>query len=121
MPRVISFTPAWLSRPCPGFQVFDPSKAGRLNGTQLSRDEFIGPNRTLARRGAEVFIVVGNQIRWADLSLLKDRWEQVQATPSKVPKSTEDGRIQDVEDSGPDDGSYRVCLSLQVSLSDLFG
>ena len=52
-------------------------------------------------------MVVGNQIRWADLSLLKEGHEQSNETPSKGPR-TANGLTEDVGEDGPDDGSYRV-------------
>ncbi|KAI9711539.1 MAG: hypothetical protein M1820_002103 [Bogoriella megaspora] len=75
MPRVISYTPAWLSRPAPGFDLFNaPTKTQAP--TTSSPNEYRGPNKTLARRGREVFTVVGNELRWADLGHLKDEWEE---------------------------------------------
>lgn len=115
MPKIISYTPSWLSRPNPGFRVFDNPKAQRLaqdeedivgNG-DTNHDEHVGPNRTIARRGAEVFVVVGTHIRWADLSLLKEGSEQLKETPSKVPNVTNE-HSDDVGEDGPEDGSYRV-------------
>ena len=34
-----------------------------------------GPRRTIARRGTEVFVANGREIRWADLVTMKDNWE----------------------------------------------
>ena len=114
MPKILSYTPSWLSRPNPGFQVFNgpqSSYVGRYHtdkrgdsGAKI--EEFDGPNRTIAHRGAEIFVVVGAQIRWADLSLLKEGFEQLEATPSKGPRAG-NGHTEERED-GPDDGSYRV-------------
>jgi nucleoporin NUP82 len=86
MPKIISHTPAWLSRPSPGFDLFSPdnkklsSELPKLkakqptNGTK-KKDEWLGPNCILAKKGTEVFVVVDNTIRWADLRLLKENWE----------------------------------------------
>ncbi|MCJ1315322.1 hypothetical protein MMC15_000639 [Xylographa vitiligo] len=81
MPKVLSYTPAWLSRPSPGFDLFHSndrklshkaSEAGSKNGEQ-------GTRRILAYRRTEycneIFVVVGNTIRWADLGQIKDDWE----------------------------------------------
>ncbi|MCJ1380223.1 hypothetical protein MMC17_003326 [Xylographa soralifera] len=81
MPKVLSYTPAWLSRPSPGFDLFrsndrklsnKASEAGSKKGEQ-------GTRRILAYRRTEycneIFVVVGNTIRWADLGQLKDDWE----------------------------------------------
>ncbi|GME46385.1 nuclear pore complex protein an-nup82 [Neofusicoccum parvum] len=77
MPRVLSYTPAWLSRGAPGFEVFSQasSKAKSpqkfTNGaTKLQKP---GPKRTVAHRGNEIFVVVGSEIRWANLLHLRER------------------------------------------------
>ena len=80
MPKITSHTPAWLSRPSPGFDLFSAQENTRStekssDGT-TTRSDFPGPRRTIARRGTEVFVVVGNTIRWADLSTYKEEWEQ---------------------------------------------
>lgn len=115
MPRVTSYTPSWLCRPSPGFQLFNsgqPAKDAKSNPA-VSRNayiEYLGPTRTIARRGSEVFVVVGKQIRWADLASLKDQWQSIQETPSKKPKGKDKAGDDDGEGStvSPDDGSYRV-------------
>lgn len=77
MPRVLSYTPTWLSRGAPGFDVFDQSssrsKSPRkfTNGTNKLQKP--GPKRTIAHRGNEIFVVVGNEIRWANLLHLRER------------------------------------------------
>jgi nucleoporin NUP82 len=53
MPKVLSHTPAWLTRPHPAFDA--------LAGAQV-----------LANRGTEVFAAVGREIRWADLATWKE-------------------------------------------------
>ncbi len=123
MPKIISHTPSWLSRPNPGFHVFGDSKAQRLtqheedklrNGSTDCND-YVGSNRTIAHRGAEIFVVVGNQIRWADLTLLKEGLEQSDETPSKVP-SVANGHSDDGGEAGPEDASYRVWDALKSNV-----
>lgn len=82
MPKVISYTPGWLSRPSPGFDLFspkDPSKAKKSvpksSNSTGSSAVLPAARRIIARRGTEVFVVVDNVIRWADLPSLKDEWE----------------------------------------------
>src|SRR5438046_1722104 len=85
MPKVISYTPAWLSRPAPGFNVFSSaSTKSHPNGTSSPSqhknndkyEEFQpGPRRTIVCRGLEVFVAVGNEIRWSDMGSLKADWE----------------------------------------------
>ena len=125
MPKVLAYTPEWLSRNNPGFQLFNnahptPAQApARQRGSTQSEkgsdsdNEYVGPNKTIARRGAEVFTVVGKHIRWADLSMLKEDFEEQKATPSKPPKSTGSRSDLQVEKDGPEDGSYRVCTCLE--------
>ena len=111
MPKIISYTPGWLSRPSPGFQVFN--RAQSQTALQRERqsypgDDYYGPTRIIARRGTEVFLAVGTQLRWADLTLLKDGYEEQLRTPSKKPKSTSDASRAREEEDGPEDASYRV-------------
>ena len=112
MPKTISYTPSWLSRPSPGFQLFSTPKSEHSSAQHTRRGfdytEYNGPNKTIARRGTEVFVVAGKHIRWSDLSILKAEDEELQATPSKKPKaSAEEEKVVNEED-GPEDGSYRV-------------
>ncbi|KAL8815376.1 MAG: hypothetical protein Q9223_005484 [Gallowayella weberi] len=87
MPKVLSYTPSWLSRPSPGFDIFassDKLASFGPNGASPkakgpSREQnYLGPRRTIAHRGSEVFVVVDNQIRWSDLSIIKYDWENLQ-------------------------------------------
>ena len=71
MPSVLSYTPPWLSRPSPGFDFF--SKPAQGNNP---KHEAQVPLRTIACSGSEVFIEVNNEVRWADLVDLKERWEE---------------------------------------------
>ncbi|RMJ06843.1 hypothetical protein CDV36_013565 [Fusarium kuroshium] len=78
MPKVKSFSAAWLSSNTPGHRLFEPSEASRSRGLEVgysSRKKPIpGPRRTIARRGTEIFVAVGREIRWGDLAYLKDEW-----------------------------------------------
>ncbi|PGH36130.1 hypothetical protein GX50_00985 [[Emmonsia] crescens] len=113
MPKVIDYSPPWLSRPSPGATFFlssrseHSSQANRIakgKGAGDTREQpYIGPKRALARRGTEVFVVVDNQIRWSNLSTLKDEW---QAEVRQKRKETGRGRERERERSPPqDDGS----------------
>ncbi|KAI0180384.1 hypothetical protein GGR52DRAFT_241624 [Hypoxylon sp. FL1284] len=81
MPKIKSYTPAWLLPPTPGHDLFAPDTNDTQNGSSYSSKSFPRsvPRRTLARRGTEVFIAVRKEIRWADLVYLKERWEEKQA------------------------------------------
>lgn len=83
MPRIIDYSPPWLARPSPGASFFTPTndktstQSTRPANGRDSDDMPQGrPKRILARRGAEIFAVVDNQIRWANLSTLKDEWKK---------------------------------------------
>ncbi|KAF3010740.1 hypothetical protein E8E13_007056 [Curvularia kusanoi] len=70
MPKVLSYTPEWLSRPSPGYHLFAPKQTNGTGATTKSKD--YGPRKTIATRGSEIFVAVGHEIRWADLVNLKE-------------------------------------------------
>ncbi|KAK8126068.1 nuclear pore complex protein An-Nup82 [Apiospora kogelbergensis] len=79
MPKVKAYTPAWLSRPSPGHQIFAPSAGEpRPSAYTASRSDInkTGPRRTIAQSGSQVFVAVGKEIRWADLIELKEKWQE---------------------------------------------
>ena len=71
MPRVLRHTPRWLSRPAPGFALFQEAGGGKLLSSS-GESNIQGPTRTIASRATEVFVAVGNELRWSDLLLLKE-------------------------------------------------
>jgi len=105
MPKVTSYTPAWLSKrtekPTPGHEVFIASS------TQDAVKKAIraGPRRTIARRGtSEIFVAVGKEIRWTDLAKLKENWDgQTQGGSYLTGKSHGGGSDDDKQPLG-----YRV-------------
>ena len=113
MPKITSFTPAWLSRPSPGFNLFfvqenTQSFEKSSNGTS-GKSDFSGPRRNIAHRGTEVFVVVGNTIRWADLSTYKEEWEQKDQERKRYSKSR--GQITNGDATRDSyESSYRVSL-----------
>jgi nucleoporin NUP82 len=78
MPKVLSYTPDWLSRPSPGYHLFAP-KQGNGNGAAAKKKDF-GPRKTIATRGSEIFVAAGHEIRWADLVNLKEGAEPAYRT-----------------------------------------
>ncbi|MCJ1433685.1 hypothetical protein MMC27_003049 [Xylographa pallens] len=113
MPKVLSYTPAWLSRPSPGFDLFhsnDRKLSHKASEAGSKKDEH-GARRILAYRRTEycneVFVVVGNTIRWADLGQIKDDWEGEQDDRGVI-RSIENGH-QETEKS------YRI---LKVSIHE---
>ena len=136
MPRIISYTPSWLSRSSPGFELFNhspstlslPNKDGKtqfqpqmVNGeAKTSGVEYTGPTKIIARRNTEVFVVVENQIRWSDLCMLKDNWteqwkQKTQQQNREWRKSSTEHRkhlseeTRDASIEDPARSSYRVC------------
>lgn len=97
MARVIRHTPSWLSSPSPGFSLFQPQPDAKGREGYSNRSNkggaYRGPTRTIAHRNTEVFVLVGNEIRWSDLVLLKD------APPDS------------------DQASYRASLALALALA----
>ncbi|KAH8910028.1 hypothetical protein BR93DRAFT_875890 [Coniochaeta sp. PMI_546] len=81
MLKIKSYVPSWLHEPAPGHKLFVASTDdARLPDPQLhSSRAKLGPRRTIARRGAEVFVAVGKQIHWGNLVHLKDSWESKQS------------------------------------------
>lgn len=83
MPKIKSYSAPWLSsNNAPGHQLFEPSaEAVRSRAlSSASRNQSPpGPRRTIARRGTEVFVAAGKEVRWADLAYLKDEWSTRQA------------------------------------------
>ncbi|KAB8289835.1 hypothetical protein EYC80_010467 [Monilinia laxa] len=84
MPHVLGYTPTWLSKPNPGHEIFtagptsNQTSSGNSYTSNDRKSTSSGPRRTIARRGTEIFIAVGKEIRWADLVYLKETWENNQ-------------------------------------------
>lgn len=100
MPKILSYTPPWLSRPSPGFNLFS------TNSGWISSATYRGPRRIIARRGTEIFVVVDNQIRWSDLCMLKDEWDEQQKEGKAEVNEESNGFNQAGDDL--EERSYRV-------------
>lgn len=99
MPKIVSYTPAWLSSPAPGHEVFSPSTSkASSDHASAKRNARPGPRRTIARRGTEIFVARGKEIRWADLVNLSDAFEEEQGL----------GKNTDKEDDANAPRPYRV-------------
>lgn len=93
MPKVISYTPPWLSRPAPGASIFASSGSKSPEHTPGTKDVvYSGPTRIQAKRGNELFTVVDNQIRWSSLTRLKDEWQHNSRSNDK--QQSEDRTVQ---------------------------
>lgn len=110
MPKIISYTPSWLSRPSPGFQLFSrqsPERGVQKGPTQFENNlggekKHSGHQRTIARRGTEVFVVVNNEIRWSDLCMLREDWEEQEQGNRRRRRQVEREEIEN------NNGSYRA-------------
>ncbi len=121
-PTITEYTPAWLMKPNPGHGLFSaaPAKASssvpnQWNGSNSlnTRSAKPGPRRTIARRGTEVFIAVGKEIRWADLVYLKDAYEDKQSKKTSRIGKERDSRQSFAASQYEEDHAqgYRVCCS----------
>jgi nucleoporin NUP82 len=125
MPKVKSYSAAWLSSNAPGHRLFEPSseasKPRSLESTYSSKKKTIpGPRRTIAHRGTEVFVAVGREIRWGDLAYLKDEWANryskrgsSQGIRIKREDSTQPFDDEDLESAA----GLRVCSCIMIYTS----
>ena len=113
MPKVIGFTPPWLARPSPGSQAFadlgDHSESAQVR----NQARYFGQRRSLAQRGTEVFVAVGNQIRWLDLRPTKHAWEDDRVSPKLAADLSHHQQQDSEEPEGVNSktAAYRVRLS----------
>ena len=116
MPKILSYTPPWLSRPSPGFNCFsaESQNENAYYGSE-KRPPALGPRRRIAVRGTEIFVARGKEIRWADLSHLKDDWEDSEDLPRAKAKSKRRQRSEseDEEDEESTRASFRVRMSFE--------
>lgn len=115
MPKIKSFAPSWLNEPAPGHKLFEQLSDDAKDSSPLpyGKKQKPGPRRTIARRGAEVFVAAGKQIRWGDLVRLKEAWKAKQARASGVSRiktESPDGsfEVYDEEAAGNSNAGYRV-------------
>jgi nucleoporin NUP82 len=116
MPKVKSYSAPWLSGNAPGRQLFAPADDAPRN-TSLSspsKASLPGPRRTIARRGTQVFVASGREIRWGDLAYLKEQWANGQARESKGRSTGRPGGIKR-EDSYEDDEDFEDAAGIRVS------
>jgi nucleoporin NUP82 len=110
MPKIKSFAPSWLNEPSPAHKLFEqPADDARIPAAlPYGKKQKPGPRRTIARRGTEVFVAVGKQIRWGDLAYLKESWETKHTRAGASPGCD--------EEHADDDGTegYRVSWTHQA-------
>ncbi|KAK3680356.1 hypothetical protein LTR37_021298 [Vermiconidia calcicola] len=69
MPRILTRDPSWLCAPAPTKFFRSEEQSKKQTSLDVRCD---GPNRKVAHRGTELFVAAGNELRWSELSLLKD-------------------------------------------------
>ncbi|KAK2743044.1 hypothetical protein FQN57_005000 [Myotisia sp. PD_48] len=121
MPRVVDYSPPWLARPSPGADLFSLSNddqkkssnsGARPEASASTTGYLLQPRRTLARRDADIFVVVDNQIRWANLTDIKDAWKK------KVKQTREESISPQGEHGNDFHGRIRECEDLASSSSN---
>ena len=103
MPKILARDPAWLGTGTPGQTLFEAGDATVSRTSQDSQTE--GPQRKIAHRGTELFVAVGNELRWSELGLLQDAGDRSRLNSRSAKES-----------DGQHDRVYRVCHSLLYSL-----
>ncbi|CAK4030230.1 Nucleoporin NUP82 [Lecanosticta acicola] len=73
MPKILSRQPRWLDHSTASRDFFLVNGKDKLTTEETTRD---APYRRIAQRGTEVFAVVGNELRWTDLGILKEAGEE---------------------------------------------
>lgn len=126
MPKVKHYSASWLSNNAPGHQLFEaPQETLRSRAASppysSKKKQPLGPKRTIAHRGTEVFVAVGKEIRWGDLAYLKEEWSvaQTKARRGSATRIKRESSVQPIEDSAELSGAqgFRVsrgcCLQQQ--------
>lgn len=116
MPKVKSYATPWLSGSAPGRQLFTRDDDSPLT-TALSsnKNALPGPRRTIAKRGSEVFVACGKEIRWGDLASLKDQWTTSQTRDGGRGRSSLHSRGIDRDDSSDDGFDLANATNIRVS------
>lgn len=108
MPKIKSYTAPWLSQG-PGQRLFAPS-ADAASPYNSKKQNIPGSKRTIARRGTEVFVAVGKELRWGDLAYLKEKWTAKHPggrSASKIKREDSDDLQASIEEAAAAEG-FRV-------------
>ncbi|RAL60568.1 hypothetical protein DID88_009764 [Monilinia fructigena] len=120
MPQVLGYTPAWLSKPNTGHEIFtagptnNQTSSGSSYKSNNRESTYSGPRRTIARRGTEIFIAVGKEIRWADLVYLKETWENKQGNQRSFLK----GKSRSEEEHEAEETVSQGYRTLKIPVAD---
>lgn len=119
MPKVKSYSTPWLSGNAPGRQLFGPiDDAPRSTALSSSNKKTLpGPRRTIAKRGTQVFVASGREIRWGDLAYLKEQWAATQVREAEGRRSSRPTGIKREEStfSLDDERDYDEAAGMRVS------
>ena len=113
MPKIKSYTPGWLAKGSPGHNLFAPStdaSRASLSSPYSAKTKKKSPNgarRTIARRGTEVFVANGREIRWGDLVYLKEKYASKRAGARVKREYSDDDTLESIESENRAAG-YRV-------------
>ncbi len=122
MPKIRSYTPHWLTEPAVGHNLFtqpeaDP-KASTFSPYASKKRSEPGPRKTIARRGTEVFVANGKELKWGDLVYLKDAWESKQRNRNQgtqIKREDSQGSFESADDGTGEDSyladGYRVSVN----------
>lgn len=75
MPKILARDPDWLGTGTPGFRLFQQNNIAKSK--RSPEVQYEGAQRKIARRGTELFVAVGNELRWSEVGLLKDTADDV--------------------------------------------
>ncbi|TPX12095.1 uncharacterized protein E0L32_007210 [Thyridium curvatum] len=123
MPKIRSYTPAWLTAPAPGHTLFVETERASRSSTYspygAAKAAEPGPKRTIARRGTEVFIANGREIKWGDLVHLKETYEPKSGrTSAGIRIKREDSDSFPPEDANGDSRFAQGFRSIKTPVAD---
>ena len=88
MPKILTRDPAWLATGTPGFELFQGSSSSKSK--RLPETQYAGAQRKIAHRGTEVFVAVGNELRWSEVGLLKDAAKDIRKSSGRGYRDDDD-------------------------------
>lgn len=103
--KVKSYQAPWLATGETGHQLFEASNdslkhRGLSHPGSKRKDAAPGPRRTIAKRGTEVFVAAGKDIRWGDLAYIKEQWSESRGRRGvDGVKIKREDTLQSIEDS----------------------
>ncbi|KAK3332519.1 hypothetical protein B0T19DRAFT_105422 [Cercophora scortea] len=127
MPKIKSYAPSWLNQSAPAHKLFElPVDDSKLPASlAYAKRNRPGPRRTIARRGTEVFVAVGKQIRWGNLAILKESYEAKQSRSGGGIRSKREGSAgsfdiydEEANGNGPSEGTGEGYRFIKTPVAD---